>query len=1044
MLAGGLTIAVPGVMPEAMAANANLYVSAENSQFDNYMTGPQVIEVVVIDDDIDETNEAKGEPDVTINGAKLRMAQATDGNWYGYFAEKDQAIIADSLGAEVAAAGHALDFGQFCGSLSTATAFDGSTTLFSDTDGVAIPIRSNGSSFGLNGTDFDNVSDDCTATFRTGPDDSIDIVANATYASNTSDPQQKVENRVMNVVREAKAINPDPSNGVGQIGLLSAAIWPYIQLYDLTTGGDVSIQYNKGGGTQTVNLTFDTADDYITTTMDRTKYPIGAEVHVEIADAWLNIDPTDEDSWTFDTDSSPGVYYGLYDENGNALSTGANQVDLKSAQKNQGGVTADRLEELMNSDGYLQITTTATGSTATIAFDNNGNGNTNGAGGSADVTLVELGPASGVFASYDELDDSMIGINSSAVRGTSGKITYNGDSQSVVVGLSFATIDIQPTDDTWNSGEEIPVVLMDNDLNKNSRADEDIAVSNNAFTIIPSIQTGDPFTLGEDSATNSTIVRYLDGISVSNAGVITATVQTTPSLSVDSFSKVGRIAAVSSNIAVDGLIVDFQTDFKDFTNTFGDSSSTSGLKGVNLVNIDLRSFNTTGTFDMYLVNSSTDIITGATTLSTAAGTTSAPMLDDVAPKSLTVYNGTAEIAVQLAAIASQTATDNVGVMFVYSAATDNVKTTDGVVPFVVDFFSFGFTNDGYDSSDRVSNQIMRLELEESGDNTGEFVGSLEYVMVNQINILDSSTYSGLAPISDEVILIAIEDLTDEDSIRVNYLDVGADGVATQIADQEAAPTHSGVVSFDSENYKVADTVTITLEDQDLNTDSSLIDIYTVVASAGNANYDVVGSVATARSALSDGTQLTRLLDITFDDEQWKKAGEGTTTCSDPTGIDDGLADTDFTLVETDVESGIFVGDFQIPSTYCKRTGTTGNTSTTGVDIEVNYVDFRESPFRFTVISPNFDVTYLRMISKPSYQEIRSVLNPAHPDIYTANPKGQAFRQRVDAARGPIQTLRHEAVRQFVSKQKGSVKTRLDTKREYAIAKALFSPGFIIQ
>jgi hypothetical protein len=38
MVAGGLTIAIPGVMPEAMAANANLYVSAENSQFDNTMT----------------------------------------------------------------------------------------------------------------------------------------------------------------------------------------------------------------------------------------------------------------------------------------------------------------------------------------------------------------------------------------------------------------------------------------------------------------------------------------------------------------------------------------------------------------------------------------------------------------------------------------------------------------------------------------------------------------------------------------------------------------------------------------------------------------------------------------------------------------------------------------------------------------------------------------------------------------------------------------------------------------------------------------------
>jgi hypothetical protein len=29
MVAGGLTFAVPGVMPEAMAANANLFVSAK-------------------------------------------------------------------------------------------------------------------------------------------------------------------------------------------------------------------------------------------------------------------------------------------------------------------------------------------------------------------------------------------------------------------------------------------------------------------------------------------------------------------------------------------------------------------------------------------------------------------------------------------------------------------------------------------------------------------------------------------------------------------------------------------------------------------------------------------------------------------------------------------------------------------------------------------------------------------------------------------------------------------------------------------------------
>jgi hypothetical protein len=48
------------------------------------MSGPQVIEVVVIDSDINDTDQAKGEPDVTVNGKILRMVQAVDGNWYAY------------------------------------------------------------------------------------------------------------------------------------------------------------------------------------------------------------------------------------------------------------------------------------------------------------------------------------------------------------------------------------------------------------------------------------------------------------------------------------------------------------------------------------------------------------------------------------------------------------------------------------------------------------------------------------------------------------------------------------------------------------------------------------------------------------------------------------------------------------------------------------------------------------------------------------------------------------------------------------------------
>jgi len=183
-----LTFAFPGVMPEAMAANANLYVSAENSQFSNYMTGPQVVEVVVIDDDIDETNESNGEPDVTINGAKLRMAQATDGNWYGYFADATQAKRADGT-TDDAMGGYGLDFGQFCARTSTFTASDQTTQMFSDTVGVALPIRSNSttSTYGTNGTTTLVACNTDVAALGTR---SVMITANSTHLNS----RQNIEN----------------------------------------------------------------------------------------------------------------------------------------------------------------------------------------------------------------------------------------------------------------------------------------------------------------------------------------------------------------------------------------------------------------------------------------------------------------------------------------------------------------------------------------------------------------------------------------------------------------------------------------------------------------------------------------------------------------------------------------------------------------------------------------------------------------------------------------------------------------------------------
>ena len=249
--------------------------------------------------------------------------------------------------------------------------------------------------------------------------------------------------------------------------------------------------------------------------------------------------------------------------------------------------------------------------------------------------------------------------------------------------------------------------------------------------------------------------------------------------------------------------------------------------------------------------------------------------------------------------------------------------------------------DGVAPGDRINNAIYRLELEESGDNTGVFEGTMEFIMLNQLNVRDSSTYA-LDTISDAITMIVHNDLTDEDSIRINYLDLGADGVSTQVADQIEAPTTSGSVSFDSNNYKVADTVTVTLEDADLNTAVDTIDIYTVVdqtymtpdgAVVYDPAFDMVGKGK--YGANTAGEAFGRVLDITFDDQLWLNG------CG--IGGDNGLGSTGFTLIETGSDTGVFTGDFQIPLQYCHRTGNTAEArSTTGVDMEVNYVDYRDS------------------------------------------------------------------------------------------------------
>ncbi|MGI0061703.1 MAG: peptidase, partial [Nitrosotalea sp.] len=126
----------------AYSDHPNLFVSSENSVFDNHISGPMVTEVIVQEDNT-QLDQTIGQPNVSINGKNLLMAQGSDGNWYAFFANTDSAKQADQA-ASSGSSGQSIDFGVFCSS-STPSSVLGVDV--SQTDGVAIP-----DSAGLSGT----------------------------------------------------------------------------------------------------------------------------------------------------------------------------------------------------------------------------------------------------------------------------------------------------------------------------------------------------------------------------------------------------------------------------------------------------------------------------------------------------------------------------------------------------------------------------------------------------------------------------------------------------------------------------------------------------------------------------------------------------------------------------------------------------------------------------------------------------------------------------------------------------------------------------
>ena len=106
-----------------------------------------------------------------------------------------------------------------------------------------------------------------------------------------------------------------------------------------------------------------------------------------------------------------------------------------------------------------------------------------------------------------------------------------------------------------------------------------------------------------------------------------------------------------------------------------------------------------------------------------------------------------------------------------------------------------------------------------------------------------------------------------------------------------------------------------------------------------------------------------------------------------------------------------------------------------------------SPFRFDIIGYPAGESAISVISRPSYRSVADLLARTHrdisPSVYSSRIAGGGpLPSRVEAALPLVQSMRQEAIREYMRGQMPAVKSRSQYQLEYAVAKAIFSPARI--
>ena len=179
-------------------------------------------------------------PDVTVDGAKIIMAQGVDGSWYAYVAQADAANNVDSYYNEPGTGGSSgSDFGRVCGP-TTDIAFlpSGGTSEAlapTETRGIFIPNRTGETGTAVQGTSGYSAGDAISAC----------TITDLEHTAGASSGVNATSTSLNNVVREATALsNATSSARYGNIQL-GPNLWPMVQLFDFSSDAFVDITYNR-------------------------------------------------------------------------------------------------------------------------------------------------------------------------------------------------------------------------------------------------------------------------------------------------------------------------------------------------------------------------------------------------------------------------------------------------------------------------------------------------------------------------------------------------------------------------------------------------------------------------------------------------------------------------------------------------------------------------------------------------------------------------------------------------------------------------------